>query len=127
MESCPPTIDFSMLKDLTFCLMSRSSTQREIIDPLFAASNIQPHIFLETKSNRTNVAMVQNNLCCSIVPYYYAKNNGKIACFRLSCHPTWNLVVCHRRSRYLPAAAKEFVQLAALYFEREAKDINRML
>ncbi len=121
------TVDFASLEHVTFCLMSRTSTQREMLDPLFAAHNFRPNIFLETASNRTNVAMVQNGMCCSIVPYYYAKDNPNIACFRLSCHPTWNLVACHRRNRYLPMAAEDFVELARRYFEGESGDLQTCL
>ena len=112
-------LDTEHLRDLTFCLIYRQSTQREIIDPIFERAGIKPDIFLETASNRANVSMVENGLSCSIMPYYYVKDRRSVACFRLAERPTWNVSVCCRRNRYLSKAARYFIELATEYFRRE--------
>lgn len=112
------------LRDLTFCLAYRSSTQREVIDPLFEKAGIKPRIFLETASNRANVSMVRKGLSCSIVPYYYVKDVRDVACFRLAEGPEWNMVVCRRRNRYLSKAAQHFIELVGDYFRRESGELT---
>lgn len=115
-------LDAKHLRELTFCLIYRQSTQREIIDPIFERAGIKPDIFLETASNRANVSMVEKGLSCSIMPHYYARGRQNVACFRLSEHPSWTVSVCCRRNRYLSKAARYFIELAVDYFRREGND-----
>lgn len=112
-------LELGQLRDLTFCLIYRQSTQREIIDPIFERVGFKPDIFLETASNRANVSMVEKGLSCSIMPYFYAREQKNVACFRLADRPSWNVSVCCRRNRYLSKAARHFIDLAADYFSRE--------
>ena len=112
-------LDTECLWDLTFCLIYRSSTQREVIDPLFERAGRKPNLFLETASNRANVSMVQKGLSCSIVPAYYVQGVEDVACFRLSAHPAWTVSACYRRNRYLSKSAQYFIALAAAYFRPE--------
>lgn len=112
-------LDASYLRDLTFCLIYRQSTQREIIDDIFEQAGIKPDIFLETASNRANVSMVEKGLSCSIMPYYYARERQNVACFRLAERPSWSVSVCCRRNRYLSKAAQYFIELAVEHFHKE--------
>ena len=112
-------LDTECLWDLTFCLIYRSSTQREVIAPLFERAGRKPNLFLETASNRANVSMVQKRLSCSIVPAYYVQGVEDVACFRLSAHPAWTVSACYRRNRYLSKSAQYFIALAAAYFRPE--------
>ena len=112
-------LEMEQLRDLTFCLIYRQSTQREIIDPIFERAGFKPDIFLETASNRANVSMVEKGLSCSVMPYFYAREQKNVACFRLADRPSWNVSVCCRRNRYLSKAARRFIDLAADYFSRE--------
>lgn len=116
-------LELERLRDLTFCLIYRQSTQREIIDPLFEKAGIKPDIFLETASNRANVTMVENGLSCSIMPYYYTKDQRNVATFRLAGRPTWKVAVCCRRNHYLSKAARHFIDLAADNFRREKSEL----
>lgn len=116
-------LEHEHLRELTFCLIYRQSTQRGIIDPIFEQAGIKPDIFLETASNRANVSMVENGLSCSIMPYYYARRQPNVACFRLAGRPTWKVAVCCQRNRYLSKAAQYFVELAEDYFRREKLDL----
>ena len=116
-------LEYEQLRELTFCLIYRQSTQREIIDPMFQQAGIRPNIFLETASNRANVSMVKNGLSCSIMPYHYARQEPDVACFRLAGRPTWKVGVCSRRSYYLSKAAQHFIRLAEDYFRRDKSDL----
>lgn len=112
-------LESDCLWDLTYSLICRPSTQREVIDPLFERAGRKPDLFLETASNRTNVAMVRKGLSCSIVPAYYAQGVEDVACFRLAARPSWTISACYRRNRYLSEAARHFITLAAAYFRPE--------
>ena len=116
-------LELSCLRGLTFCLIYRQSTQREVIDPLFDQAGCRAEIFLETASNRANVSMVRRGLSCSILPAHYARGVTDVACFRLEGCPSWTLTACHRRGRYLSKAARHFARLAEEYFQREEADV----
>ena len=112
-------LDLSCLRGLTFCLIYRQSTQREIIDPLFDRAGCKADLFLETASNRANISMVRRGLSCSILPAHYARGVEDVARFRLAGHPSWAVSACCRRGRYLSTAARHFIRLAGEYFQRE--------
>lgn len=104
------------LRDLSYCLMYRESTQREVIDPIFKEYSIKPNILLETTSNRTNISIVEKGLACSIVPKFYVNQSYNVACFRIDLKPTWNINVCYKSDRYQSKASKYFIELATKYF-----------
>ena len=110
-------LDVSCLRELTFCLIYRQSTQREVIDPLFDAAGCKANLFLETGSNRANISMVRRGLSCSILPTHYVRGVEDVARFRLSAHPTWTVTACSRLGRYLSQAARHFIRLAGEYFQ----------
>ncbi|QAT48915.1 LysR family transcriptional regulator [Caproiciproducens sp. NJN-50] len=112
-------LEVERLKDLTFSLMYKESTQRKVIDSLFVKHGIDLKVFLTTASNRANISMVKNGLSCSILPYYYVRNRRDVACFRLFDRPSWALCACYRANRYLSNPAKRFTELAKEYFEQE--------
>lgn len=115
------TVDAETLSRLTLCLMYRESTQREVIDALFARLGYKPDIFLETASNRANISMVRKGLSCSIVPYYYVKDVDckEVAVLRLKERPIWDVFACYKRNRYFTKAAQHFISLAEEFFKQE--------
>ena len=120
-QASPPgeplaTIDQEMLHQLRFSLIEPQSTQREVIDPIFARSGVQPDIFLETASNRANISMVRRGMSCSIVPYHYVKTLSDVVCFRLPGCPEWNIAACFRKGSYLSKSARYFIELAGAFF-----------
>jgi hypothetical protein len=40
-----------------------------------------------------------------------------MTCFSLPSHPTWQVVACHKKNRYLSKAARGFISLAKEYWE----------
>jgi DNA-binding transcriptional LysR family regulator len=46
------------------------------------------------------------------MPEYYIKNHPEgITCFALPSHPSWEMCVCHKKTRYLSKATKYFIEL----------------
>lgn len=115
-------ISLDKLENVPLSIMYRESTQREVIDDLFRKKGVQPTIFIETASNRANISMVEKGLSCSILPYWYVKDNQNVLCFRLEGEPSWSLSVCHRRGRYLSRAAQDFIERAREYILNENAD-----
>jgi DNA-binding transcriptional LysR family regulator len=118
------TLKMDVLGDLTYCLMYRDSTQRQVIDPMFKRHNMKIDLFLETASNRANVSMVERGLSCSIVPYFYAKDAKNVAMFRLAERPSWQMLVCYRHNRYRSKAAEHFIFLASQHFQRSIPELD---
>lgn len=100
-----------------FVLMDKNSTMRSLVDSVFEEAGFTPNVLFETKNNNTISTMIQTNLCCGLVPYYYIKDgHDGMACFSLPSHPTWKISACHKRDGYLSDAAKCFIQLAKEYW-----------
>lgn len=123
-RAAPPGAPLTLLRaedlgQVPLSLMYSDSTQRDVIDPFFAAAGVSPHILLETASNRANVTMVEKGLSCSILPRWYAEGNRRVACFQLEGGPHWTISACYREGRYLSQAAQDFIARAAEYLRRE--------
>ena len=96
-----------------FVLMDRHSTMRLLVDRIFEEVDIVPNILLETKNNSTVISLIQSNLCCGLIPYYYVKSRPEgVSCFYLPNHPTWEVVASYKKNSYLSNAAKCFIELA---------------
>lgn len=115
-EASLATADLSLFENEAFVLMFKDSTQRSLIDPLFAKAGYEPHLILETASNQTLISMVEKGLSCSILPSYYVKNSNRIVCFSLPENPKWQLSACCKSGRYLSNAASSFIKLATAFW-----------
>ncbi|MDU1911971.1 LysR family transcriptional regulator [Fusobacterium sp.] len=113
--------DLKLFKNDTFVLLSRNTTMREIIDPLFKKAGFVPNILFETKSSRTLYQMVSNHLACTFISEIYAKENEKIVYFSLPESPSWELCTVYRKGAYLSKAAKSFIKLAEDYWKNNIK------
>lgn len=117
------TIELERFRDETFVLMRGTSTQRDVIDPLFMAAGFEPRVLFETASNHTLLAMVENGLSCTILPWHYAKTRSpSISLFRLPQRPSWEMMVCYKRKKYLSQATKYFIELAIEYWKKVDAD-----
>lgn len=106
------TLDIRHLMYEPFVLMNKNSTMRSMVDGIFQEAGFSPHVLFETKNNGTILTMIQSNLCCGVIPYYYVKSGHEgIACFSLPSRPTWEIVACCKKDSYLSDAAKYFIQL----------------
>lgn len=108
-----PALDPALLEREAFVLMYKESTSRATVDEIFRQSGFTPNVLFETANNRAILSMIQNGLCCGVLPYYYVKDNPEgIRCFSFPSRPTWDVAVSYRRDTYLSEAAKYFIQLA---------------
>lgn len=112
-----PTLDLAKVKEEPFVLLHQDSTQRPLLDELFAKADFTPHILFETSSPRTMISMIEMELCCGFLPAYYVdRKNEKIAYFALPERPHWKVVASYQKQRYLNKTAKDFLSLAAKYW-----------
>ncbi len=106
------TMDIRTLRYEPFVLMDKRSTMRTMINKIFSDAGFEPQILFETGNNHTILSMIQANLCCGILTYYYAKEVPKeITCFRLPSRPTWDFTASYKKGRYLSDAARCFIDL----------------
>lgn len=117
-KSVPPegeqfaTMDIRAVQYEPFVLMDKRSTMRTMIDQIFSDAGFEPQILFETGNNHTIISMLQANLCCGILTYYYVKDLPKgITCFRLPSRPTWEFTASYKKGRYLSDAARCFIDL----------------
>ncbi len=115
-------IDLKKFSNEKFSLMFPASTQRNIIDPLFAEAGISPNILCETSLNHALGKMVCAGLCCTIMPRSYVHNNEQGAWFYLKSRPKWEWVIAYSKKTHLSQAAQYLIQLAKQHaYEKECK------
>lgn len=106
------TLEISQLKYEPFVLMNKESTMRSLVNDIFEQANFTPNVLFETKNNSTILAMIESNLCCGLIPYYYIKDGHKgMACFSLPSKPNWEVVASFRKNSYLSNIAIDFIHL----------------
>ena len=96
---------------------------RSLANDIFRRAGFSPNILFETRNNNTIIYMVQTNLCCGLVPSYYAKGAPEgIAFFRLPFHPYWQVTASYKRNAYLSKAAKFFIQMVKEHWNHNSFD-----
>lgn len=114
-----PVLNLKDLQYEPFVLLSAASTNRQIIDDIFAGAGFEPNILMETNTTGSIPPLVAANLCCAIVPRYYADiSNPRIATYVLPNHPYWDLCVTSRKGAYITDAGMEFIRLVQDYWDR---------
>ena len=112
-----PELSISAVQYEPFVLMYIESTIRQMVDSIFQEAGFLPNVLFETASNTTVLNMIQNNLCCGLVPAYYLRNQpAGCACFSLPEHPSWEMAVSYKKGTYLTNAARYFIRLAAEFW-----------
>ena len=108
-----PQLNLYALREEPFVLTYQESTLREITDHIFEAADFKPYVLFETSSNATIATMVSAEMCCGLIPTFYARGyEDRIRFFSLPDNPSWNVMACHHKKRYLSKAARDFVSLA---------------
>lgn len=113
--------DLKLFKNEVFVLLSKNTTMREIIDPLFEKAGFTPNVLFETKSSRTLFKMASSHLACTFISETYAEEDDRITYFSLSETPSWELCAVYRKGAYLSKAAKSFIKLAEDYWKNKIK------
>lgn len=109
--------DLYSLREEPFVLTCQESTLREITDRIFESAGFRPHVLFETSSNATIATMVSAEMCCGLIPAFYARGNeDKIRFFSLPDRPVWNIMACCHKKRYTSKAARDFVSLAEKFW-----------
>ncbi len=112
-----PEIDLSLLRYEPFAHMYKGSTVREFVDDVLRQANFRPAVLFETARAQTIIEMAAANMCCGMVPSFYASSgHDGVAFLALPSHPTWNIKASYKRGSYLSQAAKYFIDLATDYW-----------
>lgn len=119
------TIDLKNFAKDSFILIYKESTLRPIIDNLFDEAGFIPKVLFETSNSRALYSAVANHMGCSLLPQAYAQMEDQVAYFYLPSRPSWELAAVYRKNSYQMQAAKDFIQLAADYWQMESgRDCN---
>lgn len=110
-----PLIDLSLLRDDSFALMQRGSTQRQRIDPLFAEAGYQPRLLAESTQNRFLQSMAATQICCTIVPQAYATDYQNLVWFTLPTHPRFYFYAVYKKGVRLGRAMSDLLELIREY------------
>lgn len=112
-----PVCDLSRFREEPFVLMRKSSTVRALTDDIFKQAGFVPHLLFETTNNRAILSLIHARICCGILPMYYVDTADKnVTYFTFPEHPVWEIAAVYRKDHYITKAAKEFISLAADYF-----------
>lgn len=115
-------IDLKLLKEDDFVLISKDSTIRDAINPLFQDAGFHPKLLFETRSCRTLIYMVKKNLCCTILPEHYTINSQDVVYFSLPQKPQLRVVAMYKKGIYLNKATEDFIKLASIYWNHLKKE-----
>ncbi|NRY60273.1 LysR family transcriptional regulator [Clostridium beijerinckii] len=111
-------LDLSLLKDDNFVLISKGSTIRDVVNPLFKDAGFSPKLLFETRSCKTLIYMVRKNLCCTILPEHYAIDSDDVVYFSLPQKPQLRVVAMYKKGIYLSKATRDFIDLASSYWTK---------
>ncbi|WP_179208069.1 hypothetical protein [Clostridium diolis] len=62
--------------------------------------------------------MLRKNLCCTILPEYYAIDSDDIVYFFLPQKPQLRVISLYKKGIYLSKATRDFIDLASSYLTR---------
>ena len=110
------TVSLEDFKRDKFVLMTKGSTMRNLINPLFKEAGYVPDILFESASNHTLRSIVKRRLGCTILPAAYAGPDPDIAYFYLPSRPSWELDAVYKKGTYQMKAAGDFIKLAKDYW-----------
>lgn len=114
------TLDISRVKHEPFVLMGKHSTMRTMVDDIFGQAGFSPNILFETGNNHTILAMIEANLCCGILPYYYIQQAPAcMTSFRLPARPTWQFAASYKKGHYLSDPARCFIDVMKQQWGRQ--------
>lgn len=117
-------MDLKQVQYEPFVLLGKNSTLRSLSNDIFRQAGFSPNILFETRNNNTIIYMVQNNLCCGLVPSYYMHNHTDgIAFFQLPNHPSWHIAASYKRNAYLSKAARLFIQMVKEHWNTSSFDL----
>lgn len=87
----------------------QTSMRKELIDPLFEATDVEPNIILESSINRALESVTASGICNCIIPQSQISNRTDIAWFYLPENPRFHFGAAYPRDSYLSRAMKYFI------------------
>lgn len=115
------TIRLEYFKNDPFALMFAGSTMRHVIDPLFEEAGYLPNIRYETHMNNVLFRLLQNGLCCTIIPESFVRESSNIAWFYPEQLPAWDWYILFSKDRILTSADKYLIELSKAYAKKMAQ------
>ena len=113
-------LDLYRLREEPFVLPYQESTLREMTDQIFKKAGFTPHVLFETSNNATIATMIHAEMCCGLIPEYYARNSPYgIRYFTLPDNPAWNIMACCHKNRYISKSTRDFIALAEEFWKKE--------
>lgn len=111
-------IDLKALCDEYFVLGNRAGINHTILTDIFEQAGFTPKIYSQSGVFQMNMSMVEENLCCSIIEEYHKDElpEGVIS-YKLSSHPTLNVVAVYKQGKYLSRATRNFIDIAKEYWK----------
>ncbi|AQS54870.1 LysR family transcriptional regulator [Novibacillus thermophilus] len=106
-----PSVRLEELAGAPFILLKRGYGFRQTVLGLCAESGFQPRVAYETSSIQTALSFVKHGLGVTLVPEMVARNNIGPVYLSLASKPTRTLVFAYHKDRYLPNAARSFLDL----------------
>lgn len=113
------TLTLSDLSQETFVLLKRSSTLREVIDPLFQTAGFVPEVLFETKSPKTALKMAGRGIACTLIPECYIQSSKSVRYISLPEHPCWELCAVYKKGAYISQAMRDFIEMAEEYWKNQ--------
>lgn len=113
-------LDLYRLREEPFVLTYQESTLREMTDQIFKKAGFTPHVLFETSNNATIATMIHAEMCCGLIPEYYARNSPYgIRYFTLPDNPAWNIMACCHKNCYISKSTRDFIALAEEFWKKE--------
>lgn len=114
------TISLEYFKNDPFALMFTGSTMRNVIDPLFEEVGYLPNIRYETHMNNVLFRLLQNGLCCTIIPESFVHESSNVVWFYPEQLPSWDWYIIYSKDRILTSADKYLIDLSKTYAQKMA-------
>ncbi len=112
-------VDIRLLREAPFVLLQRNSTVRIVTDEFFRRADFVPHVLFETHHTPTILTLIQQGVCCGIIPKYYTHQaDSSLAVYTLDGRPSISTCACFRKNRPLSAQDRCFIELAGEFLSR---------
>ena len=120
------TISLEHFKNDPFAFMFSGSTMRDVIDPLFEEVGYFQKIRYETHMNNVLFRLVDEGLCCTIMPESYVLPSDTTVWFYPEQLPFWNWYIIFSKDRILTSADKYLIELSQKYAQQLEKKWNHL-
>ena len=114
------TVDLHALGDCAMLMLERGSTSRGLMDRMFAAEGLQPHVIMELGSIEVIKRFVEIGLGVAVVPEVSVRDevrSGRLAAIRVTGLPVRRVGMVRRDGGRLSRAAAAFMRFLETHLE----------